>query len=143
MSRARPSDQALAVPATPANAVDGPSGFDPSRRDRRTTVYEKPLPARVILATECGLTDDEAKAVLLALVRGGYGIAPRNPTNGMLAGYIEATEPPKHHEAVITAIGKARLRWQAMLAHGTEMALSRKFMDAPSPLPGPLLDGRS
>lgn len=24
-------DQALAVPATPANAVDGPSGFDPSR----------------------------------------------------------------------------------------------------------------
>lgn len=26
-------DQALAVPATPANAVDGPSGFDPSRGD--------------------------------------------------------------------------------------------------------------
>jgi hypothetical protein len=26
-----PSGQALAVPATPANAVDGPSGFDPSR----------------------------------------------------------------------------------------------------------------
>jgi hypothetical protein len=28
---ARPSDQALAVPATPASAVDGPAGFDPSR----------------------------------------------------------------------------------------------------------------
>ena len=28
---ARPSEQALAVPATPAVAVDGPSGFDPSR----------------------------------------------------------------------------------------------------------------
>lgn len=27
-----PSGQALAVPATPANAVDGPSGFDPSRK---------------------------------------------------------------------------------------------------------------
>lgn len=26
------SDQALAVPATPANAVGGPSGFDPSRK---------------------------------------------------------------------------------------------------------------
>jgi len=26
-----PAGQALAVPATPANAVDGPSGFDPSR----------------------------------------------------------------------------------------------------------------
>lgn len=26
-----PSGQALAVPATPANAVDGPAGFDPSR----------------------------------------------------------------------------------------------------------------
>lgn len=28
-----PSGQALAVPATPADAVDGPSGFDPSRID--------------------------------------------------------------------------------------------------------------
>lgn len=30
--RARQGGQALAVPATPANAVDGPSGFDPSRK---------------------------------------------------------------------------------------------------------------
>jgi hypothetical protein len=119
------ADQALAVPVEPVSRL-APSG--PSRR-LRPTVFEKPKPARSILAAECGLSDDEAMAVLRALVRGGYGIAPRNPTNGMLAGYLEATEPPKHHEATITAIGKARVRWQAMLAHGTEMALSWKFMD--------------
>ncbi len=32
VSGARPADQALAVPATPAGAVDGPSGCDPSRK---------------------------------------------------------------------------------------------------------------
>jgi len=69
-------------------------------------------------------------AALRALVKGGYGIGPRNPTNGMLVGYMEALTPPRGYEQVITAIGKARVRWQAMLAHGTEMALSRKFMGA-------------
>jgi hypothetical protein len=33
-----PSGQALAVPATPASAVDGPSGFDPSRYTDSTLV---------------------------------------------------------------------------------------------------------
>jgi hypothetical protein len=38
MGRARASHQALAVPATPANAVDGPAGFDPSRGETRLLV---------------------------------------------------------------------------------------------------------
>jgi hypothetical protein len=33
VGRVGDADQALAVPATPANAVDGPSGFDPSREE--------------------------------------------------------------------------------------------------------------
>lgn len=98
------------------------------------TIYDKPKPARIILAKALNITVDEAKLALIALVEGGYGIAPRNPTNGMLAGYIEATIPPKHHEAVITAIGKARVRWQAMLQHGTEMAMSLKYTDVGSSL---------
>jgi hypothetical protein len=92
------------------------------------TVYEKPQPARLILARALGISDDEAGLALVALVEGGYGVAPRNPTNGMLAAYLEALTPPTGHEAVITAIGKARARWQAMLEQGTGMALSRKFL---------------
>lgn len=102
-----------------------PSGDDPARVRRASlSVYEKPVPAVMVLAGAAGVTVDQARAVLVALVEAGYGIAPRQPTNGMLAAYIEATTPPKHHEAVITAIGKARVRWTAMLAQGTAMALS-------------------
>lgn len=96
---------------------------------RSTSVYEKGLPARSIMV-EFGLTDEEAVGLMRALIQGGYGVVPRNPTNGMLASYLEALTPPKGHEAVITAIGKARARWQAMFQHGVEMALSRKFMAA-------------
>jgi len=93
------------------------------------SVYPKPIPARsVLMAT--GLTYDQAENALRALAEAGYGVAPREPTNGMLAAYIEATAPPKHHEAVITAIGKARARWSAMLEQGHAMAMSRKFMPA-------------
>lgn len=91
-------------------------------------VYDKPLPARLILARALGVTADEAGLALVALVEGGYGIAPRLPTNGMLAAYLEATTPPRNHEAVITAIGKARARWQAMLEQGTAMSLSRRYI---------------
>jgi hypothetical protein len=54
MSRARPSDQALAVPATPANAVDGPSGFDPSRIGD--------LPERLFVHSLELISDDEEDA---------------------------------------------------------------------------------
>lgn len=94
------------------------------------TVYDKPLPARVVLARALSISTDEAGLALAALIEGGYGIAPRLPTNGMLAAYIEATAPPRHHEAVITAIGKARVRWQAMLEQGTAMAMSLKYLPA-------------
>ena len=121
-----------------APAGHRPSGFDPARivadakngTTRSCSIYDKPVPARVILAERLGISTDEAKDILLALVEGGYGIAPRNPTNGMLAGYIEATYPARGHEAIITAIGKARKRWQIMLAHGTEMAMSLKYAPA-------------
>jgi hypothetical protein len=77
-----------------------------------------------------GISTDEAGDALAALIQGGYGVAPRNPTNGMLIAYMEALTPPANHESVVTAIGKARVRWQAMLAQGTEMAMSRKRLAA-------------
>lgn len=93
---------------------------------RSLSVYEKPQPARLILARALGISADEAGMALAALIEGGYGIAPRNPTNGMLAACLEVLTPPTGHEQVITAISKARVRWQAMLAQGTAMAMSRK-----------------
>lgn len=96
---------------------------------RACTVYEKPRPARQVLAEALGISTDQAGEAMLALIKAGYGIAPMNPTNGMLRDGMEATTPPSGHEQVITAIGKLRIRWQAMLRQGTEMALSRKYLD--------------
>lgn len=93
------------------------------------SVYDKPRPARVLLAEALGISHEDAGRAMQALIEGGYGIAPRLPTNGMLAAYIEATTPATGHEPVITAISKARVRWQAMLDQGTAMAMSRKFID--------------
>ena len=103
---------------------------NPAGTGRAFPVYEKTPPARVILAKAMDITVEEAGAVMVALVEGGYGIAPRNPTNGMLVAYMEALTPPSGHEAVVTAIGKARVRWQAMLEQGTAMALSFKRVPA-------------
>jgi hypothetical protein len=82
------------------------------------------------LAKALGITPDKAQDGLVALVEGGFGIAPRNPTNGMLVAYLEALTPPSGHEQVVTAIGKARVRWKAMLTQGIERSLSRKAFDA-------------
>lgn len=126
----------------------GPDGLRSPIAGRRKTlsVYEKPLPARLILARALGVSTDEAGLALAVLIEGGYGIAPRLPTNGMLAAYIEATAPARNHEAIITAIGKARVRWQAMLEQGTAMAMSLKYVpavaesDAPEPVSHPTGD---
>jgi len=99
-------------------------------KGRSFPVYEKPPPARVVLAKSLGITVDEAAEAMVALAEAGYGIAPRNPTNGMLVAYLEALTPPSGHEQVVTAIGKARVRWQAMLEQGTAMSLSRRSIDA-------------
>jgi hypothetical protein len=79
-----------------------------------------------VLSEELGITVEEAGNIITALIKNGYGVAPVNPTNGMLAGYLEALTPPVGHEQVMTAIGKARVRWQAMLHHGCKMAMSLK-----------------
>jgi hypothetical protein len=100
----------------------------PTSTGRRYPLFESPPPARVILARALGITVDEAAQAIVALVEGGYGIAPRNPTNGMLVAYLEALTPPTGHEQVVTALGKARVRWQAMLAQGTAMSLSKKLL---------------
>ena len=99
-------------------------------RWRAQSIYEKPPPARLAIARALGVSTDEAGLVISALIEAGYGVAPRQPTNGMLVAYMEATTPPKGHESVVTAIGKARVRWQAMLEQGTAMAMSVKRLPA-------------
>lgn len=103
-------------------------------RAKRTTlsVYPKPRPALNVLAKALSISTEEARNAMVALIEAGYGIAPREPTNGMLAACIEATTPARGHEAIITAISKGRVRWQAMLEQGTAMALSRKYIEEPS-----------
>ena len=108
------------------------SGYGRKSTGRAYPVYEKPQPAVVILANALGTTVEDARAAMIALSEGGYGIAPRNPTNGMICAYLEALTPPTGHEAVVTAIGKARVRWQAMLEQGTAMALSLKRTALPA-----------
>jgi hypothetical protein len=115
-----------ATPSEPSPRVSGVAGIPCAGRRASLSVYAKPRPARLVLAHALGISVEEAGRAISALIEGGYGVAPRNPTNGMLAAYIEATEPPKHHEGVITAIGKARVRWQAMMEQGMAMAMSRK-----------------
>jgi hypothetical protein len=46
-------DQALAVPATPAKAVDGPSGFDPSRWHREQREFAKQIADEIVRDAGC------------------------------------------------------------------------------------------
>lgn len=98
-----------------------------ARRRERTPIFDEPMPAVDVLAHATGLAPDAARDGLLALIRAGYVIGPRDPTNAMLLAYMqsygqEATNPA----TVITAIAKARRRWRAMGDKGSAMAVSRK-----------------
>ena len=93
-------------------------------------VYEQVRSAVDIVAETSGLDAEKSQDILRALVKGGYYIAPREPTNAMLLGYIESYgELPINPRTIITAIGKARKRWKAMGELGTGMALSLKFSE--------------
>jgi hypothetical protein len=70
-----------------------------------------------------------ARDALRALLSAGFVIAPRVPTNNMVAAYIDAygTKPKTSH-SMIRAIMKAKLRWSAMATEGCKIAASRKRM---------------
>lgn len=92
-------------------------------------MFERPEPAISILSEELGIDAETALRGLKALVAGGYVIAPRNPTNAMLAAYFDSYgTPPTTHRSCIIGMGKARVRWQGMAKKGTQMALSRRAL---------------
>jgi hypothetical protein len=95
------------------------------------TVYPMPEAAINIVCRACDVGSATALDALRALISAGYVVAPREPTDGMLAAYIEALgQPTRNHETCIRNIGKARKRWQAMACAGTCVALSRKMIQA-------------
>jgi hypothetical protein len=90
-------------------------------------IYDRPTPAITVLADALNISEKDALTALTALVRAGYVIAPRLPTNAMLSAYLRAYGTPATTiRSCIIGIGKARKRWAAMAAKGTQMALSRR-----------------
>ncbi len=103
----------------------------PSAISRSNSIYERPDKAALdIVANAISCDIKTARNVMSALVKGGYFIAPRNPTNHMLEAYIRSYGPlPTNPATMLTAVGKARKRWQAMGSAGTAMALSTKQLE--------------
>lgn len=105
----------------------GRKRLHPQWRDHLVYAEANITPAPLVLAEALGLTFDQAIAGLRALSKEGYAIAPRIPTNSMLAAYCYAYgSPPQRVEGVMVQLGKARKRWRAMAAAGTRVALSRR-----------------
>jgi hypothetical protein len=100
-------------------------------------VLDEPESAPKVLAEALGITPRQAREGLRALVKAGYVIGPREPTNAMLLAYITSYgQVPVNPATTITAVGKARRRWQAMAEQATAVALSLKRMnDAPAAKP--------
>jgi len=93
------------------------------------SVYPAPKPAAGVVADVLGISQEQAVSVLRALVRAGYVVAPRVPTDPMLSAYMAClNSPPSNHRTVLTNITKARKRWAAMGLAGTKVALSHRFL---------------
>ena len=102
-------------------------------RAPQTPLLDEVEPAIHILAKSLGITQSKAREALRDLVKAGYVVGPREPTNAMLLAYITSYgQLPVNPATTITAIGKARRRWQAMADRATAMALSmRRVRDVP------------
>lgn len=76
----------------PDGTPHAPDDLDLSVPDpeRRPNLLPQPESAVVLLAQALGLSLEDARLGLTALVRGGYVIAPREPSNAMLVAYAEA-----------------------------------------------------
>ena len=90
-------------------------------------VYDAPECASDVVARTIDITPRQARKALVALVRAGYVIAPREPSNAMLDAYIRSYGAVSMRPSgIITGIGKARKRWSAMATQGVKIALSMK-----------------
>lgn len=74
-----------------------------------------------------------ARAVLRALAKGGYTVAPIEPTNSMFGAYIGALNNPAiTTQTLIANVGKARRRWKAMALAGMKVTFSEAVRPAKS-----------
>lgn len=98
-----------------------------SFKNRRfAEVYGTPPCATDILAAALGIDHDAARTGLIALIKSGFFIGPREPTNSMLVAYMEAIYPaPSTPSSSAQAVGNARRRWRAMAIAGTAIAMSK------------------
>lgn len=104
----------------------------------RNPVYDEPPSAIDVLAEALGVTNAQAREGLRALVKAGYVIGPREPTNAMLLAYVECYgQPPISMETMITDVGKARMRWRAMGDKATAMAMSTRRVGKGDAAPAP------
>lgn len=116
----RASTEPHSVSAVPASI--------PSRGRHRHSddpVYPVCRPAIDVLREAANLTQHDARAALRALVKAGYVVAPREPTNSMLDAYMHALRSqPSTTRSCILNVAKARKRWLAMGGAGTQVAMS-------------------
>lgn len=123
------SDQSGRPQEAPSPQAEGGGGL-PMSSTIANPIYDAPEPAIAVMARAAGVTHEEARNLLIALVRAGYFVAPRQPINAMLDAYLNSYgTPPSTTHSAITGIGKARKRWAAMGTAGTKMALSTKRCD--------------
>lgn len=95
---------------------------------RAPEIIEQPPCAKDVM-TETGIVSrDGAHAILVALAKAGFVIAPLEPTNAMFEAYMTALgRPAKTRETIITNIGKARQRWKAMAQMGMKVTFSSRM----------------
>lgn len=90
-------------------------------------IIAQPPCALRVMSEAGGLSDEQSQAIMLALVRAGFAVVPREPTNSMFDAYIAALQKPsRFHKTIIQHIGKARKRWKAMVDVGQQVAFSRR-----------------
>lgn len=93
----------------------------------RVNLLEVSPPAAEVLADYLKIDHDVALEALRVLVRAGWYLGPREPTNAMLVAYLEAVgRRPTKPDSVVNALAKARKRWKAMALMATRAALSKR-----------------
>jgi hypothetical protein len=98
----------------------------PFKRRKLLEVYELPPCATDVVAEALRISSADARKALIALLKAGFFIGPREPTNAMLVAYMNAVFPaPSNPSTSVQSIAKARKRWKAMSEAGTKLALSR------------------
>lgn len=90
----------------------------------RVPLLQGPIAACRALSDALGITTAAARGGIQALLRAGWVVAPREPTNQMLAASVNATAVSRHPLKLVNAVAKARLRWKAMALEGSKAAMA-------------------